>query len=259
MTGHICLRWPRVERLGTTWPLKQTLGFLETEESAAARLKPELFYFSSVWRAVVHFFCPVFFNYKRNVFALLEEALQTPQSSEALAAVRWLQSTTNKLTTRQLIVSCAACGCKSWPRISLPLPTQHSPVAPNIISSRSAVRPSLPKSAPCVRGMCAGQRLWLVALVKLEKNGHAVFQDLRNAGVRAERWLRSPQNMSESKFLPAKSLAAACKHTYCTCNLPWGDCGAPDITQVSVRLHIIFFTCFKCALSVTVCSTLNQS
>lgn len=129
---------------------------------------------------------------------------------------------------------------------------QHSPVVPNIISSRSAVRPSLPKSAPCVGGMCAGQRLWLVALVKLERNYHVFLQNLRNAGVRTEGWLRSTQNRSVSKFLSTKSLAAACKHTYCTCNLPWGDCGAPDITQVSVRLHKIFSSALG-VLSQRVC------
>lgn len=90
----------------------------------------------------------------------------------------------------------------------LPLCVQHLPVAPNIISSRSGVRPSLPKSAPCVRGMCAGQRLWLVALVKLERNDHAFLLYLRNAGVRTEGWLRRTQNMSERKFLSIKSLAA---------------------------------------------------
>lgn len=52
------------------------------------------------------------------------------------------------------------------------------------------------KSAPCVRGMCAGQRLWLVALVKLERNYHSFLQFLRNAGVWTEGSLWSTQNMN---------------------------------------------------------------
>lgn len=52
------------------------------------------------------------------------------------------------------------------------------------------------KSASCVRGMRAAQRLWLVALAKLERNYHSFLQHLRNAGVWTEGSLRSTQNMN---------------------------------------------------------------
>lgn len=45
------------------------------------------------------------------------------------------------------------------------------------------------------------------------------------------------------EFLFPKSLAGACKHTYCTCNLPWGYWGVPDITQVLVISFFVWFTC----------------
>lgn len=93
--------------------------------------------------------------------------------------------------------NCAACGCRML--------TVYQPVSSHATlacgSKTSSAKDQLSghrsaKCAPCVRGMCAGQRLWLVALVKLERNDRSFLQYLRNAGVWTEGSLRSTQNMN---------------------------------------------------------------